>query len=138
MNALKIAVIAALLGLSIVACSQSSAPTNSPAPTNTASTAPPAAAVTPIDVLASGKELYATNCQICHKDTGKGGKVTVDGKKLDPIDLTSDKMKKHDNAKLMEHISEGAPDDGMPAFKDKLTRDEIKEIVVYVRSLQGA
>src|SRR3954468_19189671 len=34
-------------------------------------------------------DLYTEKCMICHKDTGKGGKVTMRGKTLDPADLTS-------------------------------------------------
>ena len=88
------------------------------------------------DELSAGKELYAAKCTICHKDTGQGGKVTVEGRNLKPADLTSEKMKARSDEKMVAGISEGAPDDGMPAFEDKLTKDQIKSIVKYVRSLQ--
>ena len=42
-------------------------------------------------------------------------------------------MKKRSDAKLADDISEGSPDDGMPAFKDKLKPAEIDEIVKYIR-----
>ena len=136
MNALKLTVVIAVIALA--ACSQTATQSNTPEKVNKAAVVPtPAAAAKPVDELASGVELYATNCQICHRDTGKGGKVTVDGKKLDPDDLTSDKIRKHDDAKMFKHISEGVPDEGMPAFKDKLSADQIKQIVQYVRRLQG-
>ena len=50
---------------------------NKPAASPAAST--PAPAATP-DEVAMGRDLYAKNCAECHKDSGKGGKVTVDGK----------------------------------------------------------
>ncbi len=84
-----------------------------------------------------GKELYTENCMICHKESGKGGKVTIKGKSLKPADLTSDHMKKMTDDKIFEHISEGIPDEGMPSFKDKLKEDQIRQIVKHIRSLQS-
>jgi len=109
------------------------------APTNTNTNAKAPSTPQPAetgDELSAGKELYAAKCTICHKDTGQGGKVTVEGKNLKPADLTSEKMKARSDDKMVAGISEGAPDDGMPAFEDKLTKDQIKSIVKYVRSLQ--
>jgi len=99
--------------------------------------AAPAATPAPVDAVAAARDLYATNCAICHRDTGKGGKVTVDGKSLDPSDLTSDKIKNWTDDKLATQISEGAPDDGMPAFKGKLTPEQIKTVIKHLRALQG-
>ena len=138
MNSLKLAVTLFALVLFIGACNQTGVPpvaNNSITKTNQTVAAP----VTPpaIDEAAMAKELYATNCMICHKDNGKGGKVTIEGKTIKADDLTSDKMKNKSDDKLSGYISEGFPDDGMPAFKGKLTADEIKAVVKYVRSLQG-
>lgn len=135
MNALKLVVVVAAIGLAIIACRPNASTPNNTGSANVTTAAPPTN-TKPVDELAAGQELYVTNCQICHRDNGKGGKVTVEGKKLDPEDLTSDKMKKHDDAKILKHISDGAPDDGMPAFKDKLSADQIKQIVQYIRKLQ--
>jgi mono/diheme cytochrome c family protein len=139
MNALKLAVIVAALTLAIAACGES---TNKP---NVAeNTSKPVAPATPSaankapNELAAAKELYAVNCQICHRDTGKGGEVTVEGKKLKPEDLTSDKIKKRDDAKLLKDITDGYPDEGMPAFKGKLSEDQIKQVIKHIRALQGA
>jgi len=141
MNITKVFLIVCATVLFIAACNTTGPVSNQsnaarlPSNSNTtaASTAQPAATG---DELAAGKELYAAKCTICHKDTGKGGKVTVEGKNLKPADLTSDKMKARSDDKMVAGISEGAPDDGMPAFEDKLTKDQIKSIVKYVRSLQ--
>jgi len=141
MNITKVFLIVCATVLFIAACNKTGPVANqsnaarlpSNANTTAASTAQPAATG---DELASGKELYAAKCTICHKDTGKGGKVTVEGKNLKPADLTSDKMKARPDDKMVAGISEGAPDDGMPAFEDKLTKDQIKSIVKYVRTLQ--
>lgn len=102
---------------------------NSSATTGNATNSPATAQI-------DGKQLYTESCQICHKDTGKGGPVTVEGKKLKPADLTGGPSKKHSDDAVAKDISEGSPDDGMPAFKDKLKPEEIKAIVGYIRTLQ--
>ena len=101
------------------------APQSSPQPTAT------------LDVTAQGKEIYATNCQICHKDDGTGGPVTIDGKKLNPDNLTTDKMKAMTDEKLIGYVTDGVVDEGMPAFKDKLSAEEIRMAVNHVRTLQA-
>ena len=143
MKAFKLCLIILAFAVFIAACDQAASTPNTANTTRAASTpknssdnttAQPAATV---DELAASKELYAKNCMVCHKDTGKGGKVTVEGKTLDPVDLTSDKMKNRSDEKLAKQISEGVPDEGMPAFKTKLSDDEIKSLVKYMRVLQG-
>ena len=99
--------------------------------TNSASPSIPAAIA-----VANGKDLYVTNCAACHKESGKGGKVTVEGKTMEPDDITTAKMAAKTDEKLTEYVVKGFPDDGMPAFKDKLTPDEIKAVVAHVRVLQ--
>ena len=141
MNIFKLCVVFAAVVIFIAACGQTA---TTPSQPNTATNLNKTAASTPappdqpVDELATAKDLYMTNCMICHKDTGKGGKVTVEGKNLNPADLTSAKMKVRSDDKLSNGISEGSPDDGMPAFKAKLTDAQIKLIVKYVRSLQGS
>ena len=138
MNRLKALLILLAVAVFAAACGQ--AATNSAVPSNSlANSQAPAtpATATPVAV-ASGKDLYAKNCMTCHRESGKGGKVTVDGKALDPDDVTTAKMKAKSDEKLYGYISEGFPDDGMPAYKDKLSPDEIKAIIAHVRTLQGS
>ena len=140
MNKLKITIIAAALAAFAAACGQTAAPTaNAPKNDNkaaSASPAPTAAAPTPVDEAALGLKLYTTNCMTCHRDSGKGGKTTVDGKEIDPDDITTAKQKAKPDEKIYGYIADGFPDDGMPAFKDKLKPEEIKAIVKHVRTLQ--
>jgi mono/diheme cytochrome c family protein len=98
---------------------------STPAPTPVVSRAP------------DGKELFALNCMICHKESGKGGEVTIKGKKLDAEDLTADKIKKMTDEKLIGYVTNGIEDEGMPAFKDKMTPEEIRSVVAHVRALQA-
>lgn len=136
MTMLKICLILATGAFFIAACSQATTPkANAPANVKTEST--PTISRTPPDETTMAKDLYATNCMICHKDSGKGGKITLEGKTINPEDLTADKFKKATDEKLIGYLTNGIEDEGMPAFKNKLTPDEIKTIVKHVRSLQN-
>ena len=125
----------------IAACSNQTATSNQKPdavpPQNTANANAPAAtpanAATPAAV-ASGKELYTKNCAKCHKDEGTGGDVVIEGKKLEPDDLTSAKIKAFSDEKIIGYVTNGVEDEGMPAFKNKLSPEEIKLVVAYVRS----
>lgn len=103
-----------------------------PVPSNTAANSPSNAPTA--DTMATGRRLYNQNCAACHRVSGKGGTMEFDGKTIDPEDLTSEKMLRTSDEKLYGYIIEGAPDDGMPAFKDKLKEPEIREIVRYMRA----
>lgn len=85
------------------------------------------------EIAASGEVLYADSCTKCHKVDGTGGVVDIDGKKLKVKNLISKNAKKDSDEEFIEHISEGFPEDGMPPFKDKLSADEIKLVVKYIR-----
>jgi mono/diheme cytochrome c family protein len=134
---LKLSVTIFTLGIFIFSCSQASNSPVTKANATNANQAAPVAAATPMDEMAMAQDMYKKNCMICHKETGKGGKVTVEGKELEPQDLTSDKFKKRDDDKLAKNIGDGSPDDGMPAFKKKLSDDQIRTIIKYVRVLQS-
>ena len=97
-------------------------------PAGTATPAP-----TPEDTLAIGRKLFKQNCATCHKEDGTGGKITIEGKTINPDDLTSDKIKKFDDDKITGYIFNGVEDEGMPAFKGKLSEAQIREIVRFVR-----
>lgn len=89
------------------------------------------------DEATVAKDLFTVNCQICHKENGKGGRTTVEGKSLNPDDLTEDKFKKATDEKLFEYIAEGVPDEGMPAFKRKMSAEQLRFIVKHLRNLQA-
>ena len=87
-----------------------------------------------VDELASGKKVYETNCMICHKDDGTGGKLTFEGKSLNVEDLTADKIKKMSDEKIILTVMNGVEDEGMPAFKGKISEGEMRDVVRYVRT----
>lgn len=76
--------------------------------------------------------LYKTKCAVCHAPDGSGNSVM--GKKLGAKDLRSDEVQKKSDAELNDAITNGVGKT-MPAYKDKLTSDEIKGLVSYIREL---
>jgi mono/diheme cytochrome c family protein len=98
----------------------------------TTSNATPMPAATMLE-LASGRDIYADNWAKCHKDDGTGGPVEINGKKLKPDDLTSAKIKGFSDEKIIGYVKDGVEDEGMPAFKEKLTDEQIREVVAYIR-----
>ena len=87
---------------------------------------------------ADAKENWNANCAQCHGKTGAAD--TKMGKKLNAKDLTDPKVQAaFTDAKAAKAIKEGLKENGkttMKAFGDKLSDDEIKALVAYVRSLK--
>jgi mono/diheme cytochrome c family protein len=93
----------------------------------------------PISVRAAdAKANWAANCAQCHGQDG--GADTKMGKQLNAKDLTDPKVQAaFSDAKATQSIKEGVKEGGkttMKAFGGKLTDDEIKALVAYVRTLK--
>jgi cytochrome c6 len=87
---------------------------------------------------ADAKANWDANCAQCH---GKSGNAdTKMGKTLNAKDLTDAKVQaEFTDAKATQSIKEGVKENGkttMKAFGGKLTDDEIKALVAYVRTLK--
>jgi len=87
---------------------------------------------------ADAKTNWDNNCAQCH---GKDGRAdTKMGKTLNAKDLTDPKVQaSFTDAKAAEVIKDGVKQNGkttMKAFAGKLTDDEIKALVAYVRTLK--
>lgn len=129
MKVLKVSLIIAAAIFAACSSTESNTNTQSKVRMPTEGTSVPAI---PIDT-AMGKKLYNQNCAACHKETGKGGVMALEGKNLDVDDLTTAKMKQLPDAKMYEYIMDGVPDEGMPAFKGKLKEPDLRAIVDYIR-----
>lgn len=121
------------VSLFIFACAENKTTTNTNVTVNSTTNAPVNTQPAAMDEMASAKKLYIDNCVKCHKEDGAGGKVEIDGKTLKAASLISAHSKKDDDAEIYEHISEGIPDEGMPSFKDRLSDEQIKMVVKYIR-----
>lgn len=95
---------------------------------------PKAEATATPDELAEGRKHYKEQCSKCHKDDGKGGEIEIEGKKIKPDNLTTEKMAKETDEEYIEYMTEGIPDEGMPSFKDVLSKEEMQEVVKYIRT----
>lgn len=83
------------------------------------------------DGLAKGHDIYDINCYACHLEKGAGD--------IGP-NLADDYWKNTDGTAegIYEVIVNGREDQGMPAWGDMLTKDEMYAVTAYVRSLRGA
>ena len=139
MKLVKLFIVATAIALFALACGDSTS-TNQMANTATQSTpsaSPKAtASATPQDELADAKKSYAQVCANCHGDKGEGGPVKIEGKLLKVPSLIEGHALKHTDAEFAKQITEGGG--GMPPFKDKLTPEQINNIVKYLRrDIQG-
>ena len=139
MRKLKIGLIFAAVSLFIFACAENKTNLNTnvnraDAPTNNSVSNAVAPENPTKDEIAAGGEIYSANCVRCHKEDGTGGKVVIDGKTLKADNLTTEHMKKHSDADLIDTVTNGVTDKGMPAYKDKLSAAEIQSVIKYVRA----
>ena len=75
--------------------------------------------------------VYKSKCQVCHGADGKG---SAPGQKLGVHDFHSPEVAKESDAELIKITKEGKGK--MPKFDGKLTDDQIKALIKYIRSLK--
>ena len=86
--------------------------------------------------LAAAKEIYNDKCANCHGDGGKGDGPDAMMYDPAPSDLTDAKVATKTDGELYYQITEGRKP--MPSFKKKLTDEQRWQLVLFVRSLEGA
>ena len=80
-----------------------------------------------------GRSVYAANCARCHG--GDGMSHTSMGQLTEAPDLTDAAWQsRRSNARMIASVTNGRGE--MPAFKRKLSRQEIAAAVAYVRTLR--
>ena len=123
---LSMIVVAALLLLAVNAC-HTNPTTNSSAPNNNRA----GSSSTP-DQFASVRGIYEKECKGCHGETGTGGPVKQkDGTTLKVPSLREGRAARHEDAEFMKQITKGG--DGMPAFDEKLTADQMNDLIKMIR-----
>jgi len=82
-------------------------------------------------VAQDAEALYKSKCQVCHGADGKG---TAFGQKMGVRDFHSPEVAKETDAQMIEVTKKGKGK--MPAFDGKLTDDQIKGLIKYIRTLK--
>ena len=79
-----------------------------------------------------GAETYKARCSACHGANGSG--ETMLGKNLKVRPLASDDVQNKSDDELAAIVGKGK--NRMPPFDRKLSRDQIRDVVKYIRSLK--
>ena len=122
------------IALVTAACNETATPTTTNTSRAAASPAAPSPAAS-VDEFAAARANYAKHCEACHGENQTGGLVKVDNKQIKVPSWKSEHAIKHTDDKITKMITNG--EEEMPAFKDKMTPQEIAEMVRYVRKVQG-
>jgi cytochrome c6 len=86
---------------------------------------------TPLWAQGEGATLFKSKCAPCHSPDGSGSGPA--GKAMHIRDLRSHDVQKQTDAELTAIITNGKG--GMPPSKGKLTDDQIKQLVAFIRTL---
>jgi len=81
----------------------------------------------------NGASVFKTNCTMCHGPDGKGIAAMKTPDFTDPKTLAS-----LTDQQMIEIITNGKQGTAMPAWRDKLSTDDIKAVQAYLRSLSSA
>jgi len=128
MKLISLALTCVAIALIAVACTEKASTTNTAS--SSASPAAPAATAS-VDEFATAKANYKKNCEACHGPEATGGLVKVEKKQIKVPSLKADHALKHTDEQLTKMITNGEED--MPAFKNKMSAQEISEMVRYIR-----
>ena len=128
MKLISLALTCVAIALFAIACTETATPTN----TSTSSASPAAAAPTAtVDEFATARANYKKNCEACHGPEATGGLVKVEKKQIKVPSLKAEHAIKHTYDQLTKMITNGEED--MPAFKEKMSTQEITQMVRFIR-----
>jgi cytochrome c553 len=125
---MKLCTLALMIVSGILFLSSCSKPANETA--NNAPAASPTSKPT-VDEFAIARATFKKDCSVCHGEDGTGGLKTVEGKKLKVPNFREGHALKHPDEDFVKQITNGG--DGMPKFKDKLTPQQINDLVRFIR-----
>ena len=135
MKLIALVLMCVALALVVSACTETATPTNTNTSRAAASPAAPSPAAS-VDEFATARANYKKNCEPCHGPDATGGPVKVDNKTIKVPSLKAEHAIKHTDDQITKMITNG--EEAMPAFKDKMTPQEIALMVRYVRKeIQG-
>ncbi|MDQ3257081.1 MAG: cytochrome c [Acidobacteriota bacterium] len=125
MNFIKAIVTFCAAAMFIAACHTSTVDTTAPPP------APDAASATP-DEFARARATFNAACAGCHRESGEGGMADFgDGAKLTVPSFKQGRTLSDTDENFTRQIANGG--NGMPAFKSRLTPEQIDGLVRFIR-----
>jgi Tol biopolymer transport system component/mono/diheme cytochrome c family protein len=84
--------------------------------------------------LAAGQKLYVANCASCHGDSGRGDGPGAAGLNPPPADFRQHMTPgQHTDGQVYLWIRHGYPGSAMPAWEQRLSEEQIWQLVVYLR-----
>ena len=93
-----------------------------------------ALAVPAISLAADGADVWAKKCANCHGEDGLG--KTKMGEKLSVQPMNTAAFQGKSDAEIEKATADGIAEKKMPAYKDKLSPDELKAVVKHMRSFK--
>lgn len=81
-----------------------------------------------------GKGLFEKHCVTCHGPRGQGDGLKIVGAEV--ADLTSATTQRKLSAYLLKTIHEGRPEKVMPSWKWRLSKQQAKDVLAYIRTLK--
>ena len=89
------------------------------------------------DSIGIGKQHYIRQCVECHGLDGRGNTEMVEFLIERPANLRKEKWKYGTmDAGVFRIVRDGTPND-MPAFKEKLSEEQMWHVVNYMKSIRG-
>jgi len=82
---------------------------------------------------ASGRKIFLANCAFCHAPDGTGRHWIGSFLFPRPRNLNDAGIRERDSAALARTIADGLPGTSMPAWKDVLAHNEIRDVVSYIK-----
>ena len=84
--------------------------------------------------ISIGAGVYASNCALCHGESGEGDGPAASGLATPPADLHEDHVQGLTDGALYYIISHSEPESPMPAWEDVLDEDERWHVVNFMRT----
>ena len=84
----------------------------------------------------AGESVYRSNCLNCHGSKGKGDGPIAGSLTSPPADLTNSTVQNKEDETLLKVILNGKTGTSMPAWKNDLSKQQIRDVLAYLRTFQ--
>lgn len=89
----------------------------------------------PVSPAERGQALYLERCAVCHGPQGRGDGPEAPFLSPRPASLISAGSSVKSDTELLAVIANGKPRTAMPAWRDRLSEEQRREVLAYIRSL---